>query len=231
MSTNANNASLGSVHSSGSSFTSALTGSKRPSRPTQLNGAFLDQLSNGLNPESLLEISHASAASLLHKVRQSEDPEIVQRVLTLVENEGIDLIAELWSNAEPESLPGILWRLYLLRQWAYKQNSAIIAVWKIGEPQLTTASVIAGVNTPPKTEDIIHTADDILSGVFSGDFSMALERASVFCEVIARGLQQIISQENNTTQNNSNLSTAKQLQYDAQLFHKCALLWNTGKLE
>lgn len=60
---------------------------------------------------------HASAAALLDRVHHTQDAELVERVLTLVEREGVDVIAELWSHADPDSLPGILWRLYLLRTW------------------------------------------------------------------------------------------------------------------
>ena len=40
-------------------------------------------------------------------MRHSEDPAVVERVLTLVETVGVDEIAELWSDAEPDSLPGV----------------------------------------------------------------------------------------------------------------------------
>ena len=76
-----------------------------------------ENIAGGMDPQDISEISHLSAAALLDRVRHSEDPEVVRRVLTLVETVGVDEIAELWSKAEPDSLPGILWRLYLLRTW------------------------------------------------------------------------------------------------------------------
>ena len=86
-------------------------GSGRPARPAQLDPAVADGLAGGLDPQALSEMSHLSAAALLDRVRHSEDPEVVHRVLTLVETVGVDEIAELWSDAEPDSLPGVLWRL------------------------------------------------------------------------------------------------------------------------
>lgn len=61
------------------------------------------------------------------------------------------MIAELWSKAEPDSLPGVLWRLYLLRSWMRKQRDTIARLWRLGEPIATSASAIAGVDSaPPK---------------------------------------------------------------------------------
>ncbi len=37
--------------------------------------------------------------------------------------------------------------------------------------------------------DIAHTADSILAGAFTGDFAVALERASAFVDVVAQGLR------------------------------------------
>ena len=43
----------------------------------------------------------------------SEDPAVVERVLTLVETVGVDEIAELWSDTEPDSLPGEIGRAHV----------------------------------------------------------------------------------------------------------------------
>ena len=108
---------FGSLRAAGAAFGPARMGSSRPSRPAQLDPAVADGLAGGMDPQALSEMSHLSAAALLDRVRHSEDPTVVERVLTLVETVGVDEIAELWSDAEPDSLPGVLWRLYMLRTW------------------------------------------------------------------------------------------------------------------
>lgn len=145
-------------------------------------------MAGGMDPEEINEMSHASAQAMLDRVHHTQDPKIVQRVLTLVDREGVDIIAELWSRSEPDSLPGILWRLYLLRTWMRRNQRSLASLYRIAEPEDTAASAIAGVDTPPSAEDIVHTADSILSGAFTGDFAVALERASAFIDVIAKGL-------------------------------------------
>ena len=85
------------------------------------------------------EMSHASAAALLDRVHHSADPQVVERVLTLVDREGVDMIAELWSRSEPDSLPGIMWRLYTLRSWMRRDRDLISRLWRLGEPVATAA--------------------------------------------------------------------------------------------
>lgn len=179
---------FGSLRAAGVSFSPPSLGSARPSRPAQLDPAVADGLAGGLDPQAISEMSHLSAAALLDRVRHSEDPEVVHRVLTLVETVGVDEIAELWSDTEPDSLPGVLWRLYMLRAWMRSNRDSIATLWRAGEPVATSASAIAGVDQAPTADDIVRLADSILSGAFTGDFAVALERAAAFTDVVAQGL-------------------------------------------
>lgn len=180
--------SSGSVNSSHPGFAPTRLGSSRPSRPAQLDPALTEKMAGGMDPEEISEMSHASASALLDRVHHTQDPQVVQRVLTLVDREGVDIIAELWSHSEPDSLPGILWRLYLLRTWMRRNQASIARLWRVAEPEETAASAIAGVDTPPSEADITATADSILSGAFTGDFAVAMERAAAFVDVVAKGL-------------------------------------------
>ena len=177
----------GSVRASRAGF--LAPSSRRPARPGQLAPGLLDQMAGGMDPGQVSEISHMSAAALLDRVRHSEDPQVVRRVVTLVETHGVDEIAELWSDAEADSLPGVLWRLYLLRSWMREHREPIARLWRVGEPVATSASAIAGIDQAPEEEDIVRLADSILSGAFVGDFAVALERAAAFVDVVARGLR------------------------------------------
>ncbi len=165
------------------------TGSPRPARPGQLDQIMADNIVGGADPAQISEMSHASAAALLDKVHHTQDAQLVERVLTLVDREGVDVIAELWSHAEPDSLPGIMWRLYLMRTWMRRNSDSIARLWRVGEPVATSASAIAGVDQAPTEDDIAAIADSILAGAFTGDFAVALERAAAFTDVVALGLR------------------------------------------
>lgn len=234
----------GSVHSSSHSFSSARLGSNRPARPAQLDQAVADHLAGGMDPQQISELSHTSAASLLDRVHHSEDPQVVQRVLSLIDHEGIDVVAELWSRSEADSLPGILWRLYTLRTWMHRNRESISLLWRSGEPFDTAASAIVGIDQAPVASDIAKTADSILSGAFTGDFAVALERACVFCEVIASGLsreadrrgkesisQEALGADSGDPKVASMLKTSRNLSGTAKDFKHGASLWRRGKLE
>ena len=63
-------------------------------------------------------------------------------------------------------------------------------VWKsMGWSSILYLSAIAGVDQAPTEADITHTADSILAGASTGDFAVALERASAFVDVVAQGLR------------------------------------------
>ena len=176
----------GSVVPSRTGFTP--TGSPRPSRPGQIDPGLIEGIAGGADPSVVSEMSHASAAALLDRVHHSADPQVVERVLTLVDREGVDMIAELWSRSEPDSLPGIMWRLYTLRSWMRRDRDLISRLWRLGEPVATAASAIAGVDQAPTEADITHTQIDSRRRVHRR-FRVALERASAFVDVVAQGLR------------------------------------------
>lgn len=188
----------------------------------------VNQIAGGEDPERISELAHTTAASLLDRVHRTQDPQVVARVLTLVDTEGVDLVAELWSHAEPDSLPGVLWRLYMLRTWMHRNRDSISRLWRVGEPVATAASAIAGVDQAPTEDDIARIADSILSGAFTGDFAVALERASAFCDVVCAGLR---TEARLRTMTARLMHNAASLQHTANDFRHGASLWRRGKLE
>ncbi|MEE1296841.1 MAG: hypothetical protein UHD09_08450, partial [Bifidobacterium sp.] len=78
---------------------------------------------------------------------------------------------------------------YLLRTWMRRQGDALARLWRLGEPVATAAGAIAGVDPAPTEADIARTADSILTGAFTGDFAVALDRAATFVDVIVLGLR------------------------------------------
>ncbi len=87
----------GSVVPSRTGFTP--TGSPRPSRPGQIDPGLIEGIAGSADPSVVSEMSHASAAALARPRHHSADPQVVERVLTLVDREGVDMIAELWSRS------------------------------------------------------------------------------------------------------------------------------------
>src|SRR2546423_6701333 len=89
--------------------------SRRALRP--LLAADIERLSPDAatgDPYSRLELAHATAAAVVHAGRADDEPS-TPHMIRLADNVGLDTLAELWRDAAPDSLPGTLWSLYVLR--------------------------------------------------------------------------------------------------------------------
>lgn len=146
-----------------------------------------DELLGDSDPALRSEIAHTTAGAIVHRARALEDPQVVERLVRLVEAEGLDVVAALWADSPAGTLPGALWRLYVLREWVRRDPSTLAARYRSGAGAAQVPGVVAGVAMPPGPDDVREVADAVLSGVFAGDLAIALERGAAFCRVLATG--------------------------------------------
>ena len=146
-----------------------------------------DELPGETDPALRSEIAHTTAGAIVHRARASEDPVVVARLVQLVEAEGLDVVAGLWADSPAGTLPGALWRLYVLREWVRRDPGTVAARYRSGVGAAQVPGVVAGVAMPPGPDDVRAVADAVLSGVFAGDLAVALERGAAFCRVLATG--------------------------------------------
>lgn len=140
------------------------------------------------DPAQQSRIAHDTAAAILSRVRADPDPEVVERLVTYTDEHGIDAIAELWSHASAKSLPGALWRVYLVRTLIVQDPAALSHAFQRGtEVSRTIDQVVAGAAIPTGPEEVRELADRILHGIFTGDFAGALDRAAAFARVASAG--------------------------------------------
>jgi hypothetical protein len=166
-----------------------MTGERRRiHKPTKFLGRDFAAFGGVEDPVQASRIAHETAAALLERVRRYPDPEVVARLVAYTDEHGIDTIAELWAGAEPRTLPGALWRVYLLRAMIHGEPDAASLLYGRGAEVVHSIDpVVAGAATPAGPADIRELADRILRGVFEGDFAVALERAAAYCRVSAAG--------------------------------------------
>lgn len=163
-------------------------GRPRFRRPALLDPGSMDGFgAERLDPAVISQIAHETAAILLHTGRASEDSAVTERLVRLVDELGLDTIADLWAQRPPQSLPGALWRLYLLREWVRRDPVGAGHDYAEGIGHAGVAAVIAGAGSPPGPTQMKELADVILRGVYAGDVALALERAAAFCRVVAAG--------------------------------------------
>lgn len=157
-------------------------------KPTQYSGDKFDTYEGGEDPAQILRVAHDTAHALVRRARENEDPEVLQRLVAYTDEHGIDAIAELWARSSPRSLPGALWRIYLLRLLIRQDPTGTSLLFQRGSETLQTIdTVVAGAPMPTGPEEITELADEILRGLFTGDFGVALDRAAAFCRVCSAG--------------------------------------------
>jgi hypothetical protein len=158
----------------------------RPHRPI-LTGD-LERLVAGVadgEPLARLELAHATAAAVVAVGRDAGDPP--ERLVKLADTVGLDTLAELWRGAPPDSLPGALWALYLLRTWCTDNGAEVARLYRTGRGLAPVDEVVAGVSENADPDAVGALADSVLSGLYDGELDVALERGAAFFRVVAAG--------------------------------------------
>lgn len=157
-------------------------------RPVKRPSAAFDGSIGGFDPADVSRVAHESATLLLHRARQDASTDIPERVNALVDEHGIDTLAELWAHSHPHSIPGALWRVYLLRAAIVQQSEETALAFERGRAHSPGIDpVVAGVVTPVGPAEVRQLADELLRGLYSGDVADAFERAAAFARVASVG--------------------------------------------
>jgi hypothetical protein len=161
-----------------------VTEGDRPHRP--LKRADLSSVADNVaavEPFARTELAAATAAAVIMHGRSEGSPSLVD----LADRIGLDTLAELWRDEHPSSLPGALWALYLLRRWCHGNGEEVTRLWRAGRGYAPADEVVAGVSDDADPDAIGALADAVLTGAYTGDFAVALERAAAFFRVVAAG--------------------------------------------
>jgi hypothetical protein len=203
-------------------------------KPTKFSGAKFEGMKGGEDPEVISRIAHDTANALLSRVRDNPEPAVLNRLVEYTDEHGIDAVAELWSRSSPRSLPGALWRLYLVRAMIRQDPEGTAFTFQRGsEVSVTIDQVVAGASAPTGPTEILELADEILRGVFEGDFGVALERAAAFCRVTSEGCTSIADDVDAITPERATELTkrALRLAHTAAELKAATRLWRTGGLD
>jgi hypothetical protein len=206
--------------------------STRPRRPALLGPAALSSFGGGADPAQLAEAAHATATALVEAGRGAPDRDTTDRLVRLVDDHGLEMVAELWADRPARSLPGALWRLYLLRESVQRDPVGASADFTAGRHLAPVPRVVAGAAEPPTPEALRDLTDAILGGVFTGDLAVALERAGAFCRVVAAGRAARADDVDplDPTAGSAATRSSASLQHTAEDLEASATLWRAGSL-
>ena len=207
---------------------------EQPRRPLLLSG-MPDDLPGDPDPADRIAAAHATAAALLQAGRgtNESDPERTQRLVALADDVGIDEIAELWSDTGPDTLPGTLWSLYLLRTWVHRDGVEASRLFAAGHLVAEVPSAVAGVAEPPGPREVAELGDAVLTSAFDGDFAIALERAAAFCRVVAAGRAHLADDSEDGSHDGESSRQTRLAQGNlrmAEELERSAALWRAGEL-
>ncbi len=202
-------------------------------KPVRRPAELFDRRFAAEDPAEVSRVAHSTAHALLARVREDRDGTVVDRLVAFTDEHGIDDIAELWSRSPAKSLPGALWRLYLLQLMIHDDARTAALLYERGRAQLTSADeVVAGAPTPAGPDELVALIDTILRGLFEGDFAVALDRAAAFCRVQAAGAVGLADDYEATEPDRASTFTTRALRlsdYAADL-SACAALWRRDAL-
>ncbi len=202
-------------------------------RPAMLDMELADQIEGDIDPADRGLIAHETALAIVSQARESKDPQLVERLVRLVDEEGIDTVAMMWSKAGEHTLPGALWRIYMIREWVKHDATSVARSYHQGVHAAHVRHAIAGVEDPPGPDEVRTLADAVLSGVFAGDLAVALERAGAFCRVVATGAAFEAESDEGHADARAHRTTmrAAQLLRTGEDLERCAAMWREGRLD
>lgn len=202
-------------------------------KPVRRPAELFDRVFSAEDPAEVSRIAHSTAHALLSRVRTDPDGAIVDRLVAFTDEHGIDDIAELWSRSPARTLPGALWRLYLLQLMIHDDPRTAALLYERGRVELGSADdAVAGAPSPAGPDELVALVDTIMRGAFEGDFAVALDRAAAFSRVQASGATHVADDYEPTEPERASALTTRALRlsdYAADLT-ACAALWRRDAL-
>ncbi|AJC70158.1 hypothetical protein X956_09260 [Trueperella pyogenes TP8] len=157
-----------------------------PRRPAQLKPEQIELIEGDADTAATSELAHTSAQAIVPLGNtRAEESGVSARVLELIREEGIDMIAESWVNSPDDSLPGVLWRGFLLSEWIRRYPEEVAE-------RFAAARVAMGESEPEKLEQVLNPRevrakwDEVFVGGFVGDFADVLRASARLTDFLGR---------------------------------------------
>ena len=161
--------------------------SNTPRRPAMLDAARAETIIGDEDPASLAAVAHTAAWALMGIGDDNFTDEDVARLRDTVRTRGIDTIAHVWSRSPEFTLPGALWRVYLLHEWYHRDPLLVAERYADG----SRAPIIQGLEAPVELRSlslIMEEVDSLLRGdLTDDDLEYVLGEASRAMRVLAAG--------------------------------------------
>lgn len=160
---------------------------RTPRRPAMLDTEDADYIVGDEDPAEGSALAHTSAWALMGVGDDEFGPDAVRSLRATVRAEGVDVVAPLWARSPEFTLPGAMWRLYLLSEWYRRDPDAMVRRFAEG----AGARVIPGLEHPvdiPQLASVMDEVDALLRGERTDDdLDGVITAASRTMRILAAG--------------------------------------------
>lgn len=156
-----------------------MEGRERPRRPAILDPRQAESLWGDSDPALASEAAHATANAVVYGPgHRADDEDLASRVGAIIVAEGLDEIAGLWYRSPATTLPGALWRLYLLRAWIERAPDTVAQRFEEGRQG-------ADHSAAPAPAELADQLDQLFAGTSDPGLADVLERSATFLRTLA----------------------------------------------
>ncbi|RAX18942.1 MULTISPECIES: hypothetical protein [unclassified Actinomyces] len=179
-------------------------------RPARLDPEAAENIEGSDDPAVASELAHRAAQALIGGFPEDAPEtdasvELITRagVVAAVAGHGVDAVAELWADSPATTLPGTLWRLFLVREWIRRDPelverryatvvdlTAITSEAAAAAARVRLDAALVDARPAPAPEDVRAALDDVLAGGLAGSVPALvpiLTATSGFLRALAAG--------------------------------------------
>lgn len=157
-------------------------------RPAMLDPQDAEEIVGDEDPAVESEMAHSTALALMGIASSDFGEDDIPKVLQAVRTQGVDVIAGSWSRSPEFTLPGALWRLYLLWQW-HQMNPEILQERYLDGKTAMERQGVANQHTVPDLDEVILAVEGVMGGYATDDdLAPVLEGAAALLRVLATGV-------------------------------------------
>lgn len=164
-----------------------MTTRRTPRRPAMLDAEQAENIPGAEDGARSSEVAHLVAQTLLGIEKDTDQN--VQHLRELLESGGVDTVSELWSASPANTLPGTLWRLYLVYQWYLRDPDLVNERFQQGRGALEI-----GQAAPfERSDKSVSTLMEELAALWQAKTSITglgplLDKVADFLHVLASGV-------------------------------------------
>lgn len=157
-------------------------------RPAQLEPEQAEEIVGDEDPAENSEIAHTSAWALMGVPNADFDEAAIAQLKETVRAQGVDVIASAWSRMPDFTLPGALWRIYLVWQWHQMNPELLAQRYEEGRLAMEKQGV-ANDETVPSLDEVIRADEGVLAGYATeDDLPAVLGSNAALLRVLAAGV-------------------------------------------